>query len=45
MKSVFFFRYKHDLKSKKSIFVGINDLLSVINIIKTKSNNLLSNNT
>ena len=33
------FDYKHDLKSKKTIFVGINGLLSLINIIKTESNN------
>ena len=36
---------KHDLKSKNTIFVGINGLFSVINIIKTESNNLLSNHT
>ena len=39
------FCYKHDLKSKKTIFVGINSLFSLINIIKTESNNLLSNHT
>ena len=37
------FRYKHDLKSKKTIFVRINSLFSLINIIKTESNNFLSN--
>ena len=39
------FRYKHELKSKKTIFVGIYGSLSVINIIKTESNNLFSNHT
>ena len=39
------FRYKHDLKSNKTIFVGSEVLFSLINIdlIKTESNNLLSN--
>ena len=39
------FRYKHDLKSKKTIFVGMYGLFSVINIIKTESSNFLSNHT
>ena len=39
------FRYKHNLKSNKTMFVGINGLFSLINIIKTESNNLLSNHT
>ena len=39
------FRYKHDLKSKKTIFVSINSLFSLINMIKTESNNSLSNHT
>ena len=39
------FSYKHDLKSEKTMFVGVNGLLSLINIIKTNSNNLLSNHT
>ena len=41
MKSVFC--YKQDLKSKKTMFVSVNSLFSLINVIKTESNNLLSN--
>ena len=43
MKSVF--RYRHDLELKKTIFISINGLFSLINIIKTESNNLLCNHT
>ena len=43
MKSVF--RDKHDVKSKKTMFVGFGGFFSLINIIKTESNNLLSNHT
>ena len=39
------FCYKYNLKSKKTIFVSINGLFPLINIIKMESNNLLSNHT
>ena len=43
MKSVF--SLQTQLKSKKTIFVGIDGLFSLIKIIETESNNLLSNHT
>ena len=45
LKNLNAFRYKHDLKSKETILVRINGLFLLINIIKTESNNLLSNHT
>ena len=40
-------RYKNDLKSNKTMFVGVNGLFSLVNIdlIKTEYNNLLSDHT